>query len=78
MQPGPSKGQGDHRKKALKPCIKRTIANEWSKMHDMDFKYIHPGKPTQNAFVERFNESYTRGVLNKYIFENIYLVRQQT
>ena len=57
------------------------IANltaEWSKMHDIEFKYIQPGKPTQNAFVERFNGSYRRGVLDKYIFENIDQVREQT
>ncbi|MCD9619749.1 integrase core domain-containing protein, partial [Tenacibaculum maritimum] len=50
----------------------------WSAMHEIDFKYIEPGKPTQNAFIERFNGSYRRGVLNKYIFENIHQVREQT
>ena len=54
------------------------LTTEWSKMHGIDFKYIQPGKPTQNAFVERFNGSYRRGVLNKYIFENIDQVRDQT
>jgi putative transposase len=50
----------------------------WSKMHGIEFKYIQPGKPTQNAFVERFNGSYRRGVLNKFIFEDINQVREQT
>ncbi|WP_100211354.1 IS3 family transposase [Tenacibaculum maritimum] len=50
----------------------------WSAMHEIDFKYIEPVKPTQNAFIERFNGSYRRGVLNKYIFENIHQVREQT
>jgi len=54
------------------------IASEWSEMHDIEFKYIQPGKPTQNAFVERFNGSYRRGVLNKCIFEDIDQVREQT
>ena len=54
------------------------IASEWSKMHEIEFQYIQPGKPTQNAFVERFNGSYRRGVLNKYIFEDIDQVRDQT
>jgi len=54
------------------------IANDWSQMHGIEFKYIQPGKPTQNAFVERFNGSYRRGVLNKYIFEDIDQVREQT
>ncbi|HEX9826538.1 MAG TPA: IS3 family transposase [Flavobacteriaceae bacterium] len=54
------------------------ITNEWSKMHGIELKYIQPGKPTQNALVERFNGSYRRGVLNKYIFEHIDQVREQT
>ena len=54
------------------------IASEWSFMHGIEFLYIQPGKPTQNAFIERFNGSYRRGVLNKYIFENIDQVREQT
>ena len=54
------------------------IASEWSNMHNIDFHYIQPGKPTQNAFIERLNGSYRRGVLDKYIFENLDQVREQT
>ena len=54
------------------------ITANWSLMHTIEFKYIQPGKPTQNAFVERFNGSYRRGVLNKYIFEDLQQVREQT
>ena len=54
------------------------INNEVSLMHEIEFKYIEHGKPTQNAFVERFNGSYRRGVLNKYSFESLEQVREQT
>jgi putative transposase len=54
------------------------ITANWSVMHDIEFKYMQLGKPIQNAFVERFNGSYRRGVLNKYIFENLEQVREQT
>lgn len=54
------------------------ITSEWSQMHQIEFKYIEPGNPTQNAFIERFNGSYRRGVLDKYIFEDINQVREQT
>ena len=54
------------------------IASEWSQMHGIDFQYIQPGKPSQNAFIERFNGTYRRGVLNKYIFEDLNQVREQT
>ena len=54
------------------------ITSKWSEMHDIEFKYTQPGKPTQNAFIERFNGSYRRGVLNHYIFETIDQVREQS
>lgn len=54
------------------------LAAEWSAMHQIDFHYIQPGKPTQNAYIERFNGSYRRGVLNRYVFETIDQVREQT
>lgn len=54
------------------------IASQWSQMHSIEFKYIQPGKPTQNSYVERFNGSYRRGVLDQYIFEDINQVRSQS
>ncbi|RYE26980.1 MAG: transposase [Sphingobacteriaceae bacterium] len=31
------------------------IAQRWSEIHGITFKYTQPGKPTQNAYIERFN-----------------------
>ena len=47
------------------------IAEQWSQAHPIEFDYIEPGQPTQNAYIERFNGSFRRGVLNAYLFESI-------
>lgn len=54
------------------------IAKKWSEANEIEFKYIQPGKPMQNSFIERFNGSYRRGVLNSYLFQSIEEVRDIT
>jgi len=53
------------------------ITQQWSNGHQIEFRYIQPGKPTQNAYIERFNGSLRRAVLDAYVFENIHQMRDQ-
>lgn len=44
---------------------------EWCAAHRVTILYIQPGKPDQNAFIERFNRTYRTEVLNAYLFESV-------
>lgn len=44
---------------------------KWAKSHGIFIQYIQPGKPAQNAYIERFNRSYREAVLDMYLFRDI-------
>jgi len=51
---------------------------QWAKHHHIFIQYIQPGKPAQNAYIERFNRSYREAVLDMYLFRSIDEVQRIT
>lgn len=51
---------------------------EWGKANRVLIYHIQPGRPTQNAFIERFNRTYRQEVLDLYLFRSLEKVQEIT
>jgi putative transposase len=49
---------------------------KWARRHGIERRFIQPGRPMQNGFVERFNRTYRQEVLDCYVFETLGEVRE--
>lgn len=43
----------------------------WANTHRIKIIYIQPGKPAQNAYIERFNRTYREAILDMYSFDSL-------
>lgn len=48
----------------------------WAEKQEIKINYIQPGKPYQNAYIERYNRTVRYDWLNQYIFESIHEVQK--
>ena len=49
------------------PELTAQVFVDWCDRHGLARLYIQPGKPVQNAFIERFNRAYREEVLNAFL-----------
>ncbi|WP_416136188.1 IS3 family transposase [Aquabacterium sp. A7-Y] len=52
--------------------------SEWAAAKGIALRFIEPGEPNQNAYIERFNRTYRNEVLDAYLFKSIEQVQHIT
>jgi len=57
------------------PEFRGRVFVEWCKVEGIVIKYIQPGKPMQNAYIERLNRTFREDVLDAYVFDTLEEVR---
>jgi putative transposase len=50
--------------------ISQTMA-DWATEQDVSMAFIQPGKPAENAYIERFNRTFREDILDAYLFHSI-------
>ncbi len=57
------------------PEFRGKVFTRWCEVQQIVIKFIQPGRPMQNAYIERLNRTYREDVLDAYLFETLEQVR---
>lgn len=57
------------------PEFTSKIFTQWCTQKRITIKYIQPGKPMQNGYIERLNRTFREDVLDAYLFDSLEQVR---
>ena len=60
------------------PEMTARVFADWCDENNVKINYIQPGKPNQNAYIERYNRTYRTEVLDPHIFSTLSQVREIT
>jgi len=60
------------------PELTSLALTAWCELRRIKLHYIQPGKPQQNAFIERFNRTYRTEILDAYVFGSLSEIRELT
>lgn len=58
------------------PELISQVLQQWCRRQGIVLQWIQPASPTQNAYIERFNGSFRRDLLNAYLFAPLQQVRE--